>query len=108
MSNAARSKAESTSAATETLGKELTAKDYRGLDLIDKMTGNSRAIAVAKFRELADALENGTLDGARAQWRRCVGDDAAGFTTLQTVTVQADADFKVGTVQMVTTTITEG
>lgn len=30
--------------------------------------GDGRAIAVAKFRELADKLESGELDGARVQW----------------------------------------
>lgn len=86
----------------------LSAKDYRGLDLIARVTGNSRALAVAKFRELADALEAGTLDGARVQWRRCKGEELSGESELQVVTVQADSDFKIGTVQMVTTTIAEG
>jgi len=29
----------------------------------------ARVIAVAKFRELADRLERGELNGARVQWR---------------------------------------
>lgn len=33
-----------------------------------RMRGDGRAIAVAKFRELADKLESGELDGARVQW----------------------------------------
>jgi hypothetical protein len=33
---------------------------------------NARAVAVAKFRELADKLESGELEGARVQWREGV------------------------------------
>jgi hypothetical protein len=32
-------------------------------------SGSARAVAVAKFRELADKLERGELEGARIQWR---------------------------------------
>lgn len=34
----------------------------------ERVKGDGRAIAVAKFRELADKLERGEIDGARAQW----------------------------------------
>ncbi|HEU4544334.1 MAG TPA: hypothetical protein VFR23_24600 [Jiangellaceae bacterium] len=37
-------------------------------DANGRLKGNGRAIAVAKFRELADRLESGELDGARVQW----------------------------------------
>jgi hypothetical protein len=37
-------------------------------DVHSRIKGNGRAIAVAKFRELADKLESGELDGARVQW----------------------------------------
>jgi hypothetical protein len=37
-------------------------------ELHTRKRGNGRAIAVAKFRELADKLESGELDGARVQW----------------------------------------
>jgi len=40
----------------------------RGPDQKTRTRGNGRAIAVAKFRELADKLESGELDGARCQW----------------------------------------
>lgn len=33
------------------------------------ITGDPRAIAVAKFRELADRLEAGEIHGARCEWR---------------------------------------
>lgn len=74
------------------------------------LTGEGRAIAVAKFRELADKLESGELDGARVQWRRQSGAEmAAGNPSeMQTVTVTADEDFQVGTVQLLTFAIEEG
>lgn len=56
--------------------------------------GNARAIAVAKFRELADKLESGELVGARCQWRD-------GDPDMQLVTVD---DSKV---QLITFTIEE-
>lgn len=48
--------------------------------------GNPRAIAVAKFRELADKLESGELDGARCQWRS--ESPELQFVTLDNNTVQ--------------------
>jgi len=50
--------------------------------------GEARAVAVAKFRELADRLESGELHGARVQWRDGLavieavelGDDAVRFS----------------------------
>lgn len=37
-------------------------------DVHGRVKGNGRAIAAAKFRELANKLESGELDGARVQW----------------------------------------
>jgi hypothetical protein len=34
-----------------------------------ELGGDRRALAVAKFLELADRLESGELDGARVSWR---------------------------------------
>jgi len=34
-----------------------------------KIAPTARQAAAAKFRQLADRLENGDLDGARIQWR---------------------------------------
>ena len=45
--------------------------------------GDERAIAVAKFRELADKLESGELDGARVQWLQ-------GALNMETVTITTD------------------
>ena len=74
--------------------------------------GDSRAIAVAKFRELADKLESGELDGARVQWRAPNADEkASGKPTemvVVTVTPRTDDEWFVGTVQLTTTKIEEG
>ncbi len=61
--------------------------------------GNGRAIAVAKFRELADKLESRELDGARVQWGTNPGLDTE--TEMVTVTLTSD------TVQLLTTKIKE-
>jgi len=45
--------------------------------------GEPRAVAVAKFRELADKLECGELDGARVQWRD-------GLPEMETVTMDGE------------------
>jgi hypothetical protein len=73
------------------------------------LTGEGRAIAVAKFRELADKLESGELDGARVQWRQqsTLEINAGDPSEMQTVTVSADADYQIGTVQLLTFTIEE-
>lgn len=73
------------------------------------LSGDGRAIAVAKFRELADKLESGELDGARVQWRRRsdAEAEAGNPSEMQTVTVHADGDYKVGTVQLLTYSIDE-
>ncbi len=36
--------------------------------LHDRVAGNARAIFVKKLRDIADAIERGEFDGARAQW----------------------------------------
>jgi hypothetical protein len=58
----------------ETETRELLAEEKTVL------VGNPRAVAVAKFRELADKLESGELDGARVQWRD-------GLPVMETVTM---------------------
>lgn len=73
--------------------------------------GNSRAIAVAKFRELADQLERGEIDGARCEWRSSswLESEQGKPSKMATVTLtpQADAAWKGGTVQLTVTTIEE-
>lgn len=70
-----------------------------------RVRGKSRAIAVAKFRELADKLERGELDGARVQWL-APGD--AQVSEMQTVTRSArDHVSGAGTVRLTVTAIEE-
>lgn len=73
------------------------------------LSGSGRAIAVAKFRELANRLESGELDGARVQWRRqsTAEMDAGNPSEMVTVTVSADGDYQIGTVQLLTFTVEE-
>jgi hypothetical protein len=74
--------------------------------LHDRVVGDSRAIAVAKFRELADKLERGEIDGARAQWLAPKDDQHT--SELATVTRSArDHATGAGKVQLCVTTITE-
>lgn len=47
------------------------------------LRGEERVVAVAKFRELADKLESGELDGARVQWLQ-------GALNMETVTIDAN------------------
>lgn len=74
--------------------------------------GNSRAIAVAKFRELADKLERGELDGASCEWRSAswLESEQGKPSKMATVTLtpQRDEHFHTGTVQLTVTTIEEG
>jgi hypothetical protein len=84
----------------------------RAKDGIERVTGRSRAMAVAKFRELADRLESGELDGAAVEWRR--GDvllDEYDSEHLRSKlifsTVSADTDWKAGTVSVTTIHIEE-
>lgn len=76
-----------------------------------QLQGDGRAIAVAKFRELADALERGELDGARVQWRARNLDEIERGTPseMQTVTVtpRDDDEWHNGTVQLLTFKIEE-
>lgn len=84
----------------------------RALDLHIDIEGCGRNLAVARFRELADKLESGELDGASCEWRRgdVVQDDAENVVVrsiLRDTTVTADADWHVGTVQWTETKIVE-
>jgi hypothetical protein len=79
--------------------------------LITRVKGNGRAIAVAKFRELADKLESGEIDGARCQWLDthglCHEDDGTSISGMTTVTRTAWREDGSGQVQLVNTTIEE-
>lgn len=79
--------------------------------LITRVKGNGRAIAVAKFRELADKLESGEIDGARCQWLDTHGenreDDGTQISGMEFVTRSAWAEDGSGSVQLVQTTIEE-
>jgi hypothetical protein len=95
-------------------------------ELLTRTKGNGRAIAVAKFRELADKLESGELDCARVQWSDTHGllvedsdgkqydltkvtgpQDAQPISGLEFVTRTAWAEDGSGTVQLVALTIEE-
>ena len=75
------------------------------------LKGNGRAIAVAKFRELADKLERGELDGARIQWRARHPDEVRDGKPSEMVTVTVtpctDPKWEGGTVHLLTHTIEE-
>lgn len=76
-----------------------------------RIRGNGRAIAVAKFRELADKLESGELGGARVQWLDTHGEhfDEDGLPTsgLEFVTRTAHTANGSGTVSLKAITIEE-
>lgn len=69
-------------------------------EVLENITGDARAIAIAKFRELANKLESGELAGARVEWRDNYGAES------QMVTVELDRS--AGKVQLRTFTIEEG
>jgi len=73
-------------------------------ELFERVKGNSRAIAVAKLRELADKLEACELDGVHVAYRHNHGDDAVmrTFTLLHVIEGQRD-----GFAKMRTTTVEE-
>jgi hypothetical protein len=79
--------------------------------LVTRVKGNGRAIAVAKFRELADKLESGEIDGARVQWLDTHGElreaDGTQISGMEFVTRTAWRDDGSGTVQLVAVTIEE-
>lgn len=70
-----------------------------------EVRGQGRSIAVAKLREFADLLEAGELDGCRVEWR----DDHGAESKMVTVTItpKVDPEWRVGSVQMLTTKIEE-
>jgi hypothetical protein len=76
-----------------------------------RVKGNGRAIAVAKFRELADKLESGELDGARVQWLDTHGelfdDDGIAISGLEFVTRSAWSEDGSGTVAYRSITVEE-
>jgi len=79
--------------------------------LSSRIKGNGRAIAVAKFREIADKLERGELDGARCQWLDTHGElreaDGTQISGMEFVTRTAWTEDGSGTVQLVAVTIEE-
>jgi hypothetical protein len=79
--------------------------------LVTRTRGKGREIAVAKFRELADKLESGELDGARVQWLdthgECLENDGAQISGMEFVTRTAWREDGSGTVQLVSVTIEE-
>lgn len=84
----------------------------RAKDLNLDVEGNGRNLAVAKLRELADQIESGELDGASVEWRRGdvlqdAEDNMVVRSVMRHVTVTADTDYNVGTVQWVQTNIVE-
>ncbi len=83
----------------------------RAPDESNRLKGNGRAIAVAKFRELADKLERGELDGARVQWLDTHGErldnEGKPVSGLEFVTRTTWSEDGSGTVQLVATTIEE-
>ena len=76
------------------------------------VVGDSRAIAVAKFRELADKIESGELDGGSIQWRSPSflesEEGKPSKMAVVTLTPQVDEQFHTGTIQLTVTTIEEG
>lgn len=55
--------------AVASLTKPAISKDLPVKNETEILRGDARALAVAKFRDLANKLESGELDGARVQWR---------------------------------------
>ena len=47
------------------------------------LRGEGRAVAVAKFRELARRIESGELDGARVQWRQVTEGNPDGMEVVE-------------------------
>jgi hypothetical protein len=64
----------------------------RSFDVHTRVRGDGRAIAVAKFRELADKLESGELDGARVQWLDTHGFDVETVVDGETKRVTLDPE----------------
>jgi hypothetical protein len=92
--------------------KEASEAKYRlEPDSASRVRGNGRAIAVAKFRELADKLESGEIDGARVQWLDTHGglldDDGKAISGLEFVTRTAWREDGSGTVALKALTIEE-
>lgn len=46
--------------------------------VIGRAAGDSRAMAIAKFRDIANRLEDGELDGASVEWRMAKFDPKTG------------------------------
>lgn len=84
--------------AAKVLDFEQAKERHRAPDVHGRVVGDGRAIAVAKFRELADKLESGELDGASVEWRdnyseptemrHCTLDRVSGRTQLNFLKIE--------------------
>jgi hypothetical protein len=82
----------------------------------ERVRGKGRAIFVKKLRDIADAIERGELDGARAQWLDTHGGsvedgtveaDGTVISGMEVVTRTAWRDDGAGQVKVQLTTIEE-
>lgn len=77
----------------------------------ERVKGNGRKIFVKRLRDIADAIERGELDGARAQWLDTHGehleDDGTATSGMEVVTRTAWTDNGSGQVKLQVTTIVE-
>lgn len=77
----------------------------------ERVKGNGRAIFAKRLRDIADAIERGELDGARAQWLDTHGqnleDDGTAVSGMEVVTRTAWREDGSGQVKFQTTTIVE-
>lgn len=91
---------------------ESRAAGYRLLPGInERVRGYGRAIFVKKLRDIADAIERGELDGARAQWLDTHGEnreaDGTAVSGMEIVTRTAWSADGSGQVKLQVTTIEE-
>jgi hypothetical protein len=90
---------------------------YRRMpDVHDRVRGKGREIFVKRLREIADAIERGELDGARAQWLDTHGGDVKNGTIeadgtvisgMEILTRTAWTEDGSGQVKLVCTTVEE-
>lgn len=94
------------------LGVSVPDRGYQQRSTVhERVKGNGREIAVAKYREIADMLERGEIDGARCQWLDthggCLEDDGAAVSGLEFVTRSAYREDGNGEVKLRVLTIEE-
>lgn len=77
----------------------------------ERVRGEGRKIFAKRLRDIADAIERGELDGARAQWLDTHGghleDDGTATSGMEVVTRTAHRDDGSGQVRIQVTTIVE-